>query len=426
MKIVFLGATTEVTGSMTLVEAPEGHFLVDCGMYQGLAKTEKMNSAPFPFNPQDLKAVLLTHAHLDHCGMLPKLVKEGFHGTIYSTKATLELTKIILEDSASINNKYYETSDVRNTLNRVKAVEWNETVTIAGASVKFLPAGHILGASSIKISAEGKSVLFSGDLGRKNDLLIKAPEISPLVDLVVMESTYGGKIRQGNSEKELHSFLMDISRNKKTGIIASFAVARGQLLLTMIHDFFERHPEDKFPVYVDSPMMEEACEVYKHFAHFTLMPKSLQEAMKSYEHIHHERQWDSLKKKSGPLLVISSSGMMTGGRIARHLENWQDDKSAVLFLPGYQGEGTPGRSFLNGERTLNVPHYNTINWSGEVLGSEAFSSHADQTELIHWLGENKRVFLIHGEKESKETLCSKLRELNVDCKIPSGGESIRV
>lgn len=426
MIITFLGATTEVTGSMTLVDLPEGKILVDCGMQQGLDETEKLNLLPFPFDPHEIKAVLLTHAHLDHCGMLPKLVREGFTGTIYSHKATLELTKLILEDSASINDKYYDLPDVRKTLNQCKAVDWTETQTIVGASVKFFPAGHILGASSVKIASERKSVMFSGDLGRKNDLLIKSPETSPSVDLVIMESTYGGKNRQGNSEKELHSFLMDLSRNKKTGIIASFAVARGQLLLTMINEFFIRHPEDKFPVYVDSPMMEEACEVYKHFAHLTLMPKSLQEAMKSYEHIHHARQWESLKKKSGPLLIISSSGMMTGGRIARHLENWQDDKKAVLFLPGYQGEGTPGRSFMNGERVLKATHYDTINWSGEVLGSEAFSSHADQSELINWLGNNKRVCLIHGEKESKEKLQSKLQEMGVDCRIPSRGETIQI
>lgn len=426
MKITFLGATTEVTGSMTLVEVSEGKLLVDCGMHQGLAETEKLNTLPFTFDPHEIKSVLLTHAHLDHCGMLPRLVREGFSGKILATKPTLELTKIILEDSASINDKYYDLADVRKTLNLCKAVDWNETETVAGASVKFLPAGHILGASSIKISSSGKTVLFSGDLGRKNDLLIKSPEPSPLVDMVIMESTYGGKIRQGDSEKELYTFLMDISRNNKIGIIASFAVARGQLLLTMIHEFFERHPDEKFPVYVDSPMMEEACEIYNHYAQVTMMPKCLQAAMKSFEHVKHESQWKSLQKKNGPLLVISSSGMMTGGRIARHLENWQDDKNAVLFLPGHQGEGTPGRKFLNGERSLNAPHYNTINWSGDVLGSEAFSSHADQSELINWLGDNKKVYLIHGEKKSKESLQSKIRERNAECNIPVRGETIEL
>lgn len=426
MKIQFWGATEDVTGSLTIVHLPEGKILIDCGMNQGISEVEALNAKQFPFEPEEIQYVLLTHAHLDHCGMLPRLVKKGFRGSIYTTKPTSELAKTILEDSASINDKYYDEKDVSKTIHLFKTVKWNETLELAGASIKFIPAGHILGASSIKINSEGKSVVFSGDLGRSNDMLIPPPSPCPEVDAVIMESTYGGKVRQGNPEKELHTFLMDISRNSKVGIVASFAVARAQLLLTMINNFFERHPEEKFPVYIDSPMMAEANRIYLHHSDKTLIPSELRNALKNIEVIEFQRQWESLSKKDGPILILSSSGMMTGGRISRHLENWCNDKNAVLLLPGYQGAGTPGRMFLEGSRTIPGQDGLTLQWLGSVIGSEAFSSHADQNELIDWLGTNQKVFLIHGEENSKRALRDKLTDLGKDCVIPVRNELIQI
>lgn len=423
MKITFWGGTESVTGSMSVITTANQKVLVDCGMFQGLHEIEEKNDIPFSFNPEDVSAVLLTHAHLDHCGLLPKLVKEGFRGKILATKGTIDLAKIVMKDAASISDKYFSEEDVTKTIHLFKVVKFNETVQLDDIGIKFIPAGHILGASSVKVSAEGKNVIFSGDIGRSDDHLLESPEQCPEVDLVVMEATYGDRSREGNLYKEFHSFLVDISRNKKIGLIASFAIARGQLLLSVISEFFERHPEDSFPVYVDSPMMLEACKIYSIHAQETKKSTELVDAMKKFEHLEHARQWDSVKKKSGPLLILSSSGMMTGGRVLRHFINLHERKDTILYLPGYQGEGTLGKRLLEGERTVNV-NDTQITWNGEVLGSSSFSSHADQGELLKWAAQNNKICLIHGEEQAKKKLQAEMEIAGKSVKIPARGESI--
>lgn len=428
MKVTFWGATEDVTGSMTFVHMPEGLMVVDSGLSQGTSETEALNELPLPFRPNEIKAMIITHAHLDHSGYIPLLVKKGFKGRIYCTKATSYLIRIILRDSASLDDAYYDDGDVTAALNMIQTVEWHETKEILGGTVSFFPAGHILGASSVKIRAEGKTVIFSGDLGRKNDPLIPAPEFCPEADAVIMESTYGNKVRQGNAEKELHTFLMKISRENRIGIIASFAVARGQMLLTMINEFFERHPEERVKVVFDSPMMSDANDVYKTFSHLLKDAHALKSGLSEADSLEFDGQWESLRKKQGPLLIVSSSGMLTGGRIGRHLMNWHDDEKAVLFLPGYQGNGTPGRALLNGERHLKYGDY-SYTWKGEVIDSDAFSSHADQNELIEWtekLKSGTRIFLIHGEEKSKVEFAKKLTDKGFQVKIPFRSEQVTI
>lgn len=428
MKVTFWGATEDVTGSMTFVHMPEGLMVIDSGLAQGSAETEAMNEQRLPFKANEIKAMIITHAHLDHSGYIPLLVKHGFKGKIYCTKPTAGLVRIILRDSASLEDAYYDDGDVTAALNMVQTLEWHETKEILGGTVSFFPAGHILGASSVKIKAQEKTVIFSGDLGRKNDPLIPAPEVCPEADMVIMESTYGNKMRQGNAEKELHTFLMKISREKRIGIIASFAVARGQMLMTMINDFFERHPEERVRVVYDSPMMSEANDVYKSFSHLLKDPEALKSGLSHADSLEYDRQWESLRKKQGPFLIISSSGMLTGGRIGRHLMNWHDDENAVLFLPGYQGQGTPGRALLNGDHHLKYGDY-SYTWKGEVIGSDAFSSHADQNELLEWtekLQPKTRICLIHGEEKSKSEFAKKLTEKGFQVKIPFRSEQVTV
>ena len=433
MKITFWGATEDVTGSMTFVHLPEGLIAIDCGMAQGSRDTQKLNELKPIFPTTDIKAVILTHAHLDHSGLLPRLVKEGFRGPIYCTLPTSRLAQVILRDSASLNkDDFYDDEDVTRTLHLMKTVDWHQSVSLLGGSFKLLPAGHILGAASVKINSEDKSVVFSGDLGRTNDPLIPAPEPCPNVDAVIMESTYGNRVRTGNAEKELFSFLMELSRGARVGIIASFAVARAQLLITLIHEFFERHPEEKIRVVMDSPMMVEANKVYKNYSRLTKSPEELRDSIEDFEVIAFDRQWRSLSKKEGPLLIISSSGMLTGGRIKRHLRNWQDDERAILFLPGYQAKGTPGRHFLDGFRDIPAeePGEENILWKGQVLGSDAFSSHADQNELFDWVKDvspEAKIFLVHGETESKKGFQQLLVSRGfTGCGIPVRNETIEV
>ncbi len=427
MELIFWGATEDVTGSLTFVRLPEGIIAIDAGLYQGSAEAEKLNDLGLPIAPAELEAIILTHAHLDHSGLLPRLVAKGFKGAVYCTRPTAHLVKIILEDSAGLDPGS-SPADVGTILKLLRPIDWQETLAIAGGQFQLFPAGHILGASSVKLSANGKSVIFSGDLGRKDDPLIPGPLPCPAADAVVMESTYGGRRRNGDLEKELYTFLLKISRENRVGLIASFAVARGQLLLTLIHEFFQRHPEEKIRVVFDGPMMAAANAVYQRFSHLTKLPAALKESLSSVESIDFPRQWESLSRKSGPLLVVSSSGMLTGGRILRHLANWQDDEQAVLFLPGYQAEGTPGREMLNGGRTI-MNEGVRIEWRGGVESSEAFSSHADQGELLDWasgLTPATRIFLVHGEARAKEALARKLEARGHKVELPFRAQSINL
>lgn len=433
MKMTFMGATDDVTGSMTLLENEEGKMLIDCGLYQGTGDIVKKNLRPLIFNPKEIKAIILTHAHLDHSGLIPRLVKLGFRGTIYCTKPTLKLAQIIMIDSAHIMEKiedhplglFYGMEDVMVTTSLFKVKKFHESFTVLGMPTTFQSAGHILGASSVVINGE-KKIVFSGDLGRMNDPLIKPGEKCPPTDVLIMESTYGGKVREGDLESELASFLKRIKKESKVGIIASFAVARSQLLITLITQFYQLHPEEKVRFVIDGPMMTEANKVYKEFAHETKLETELKNALEGVEVIDHQSEWDSLRKKEGPLVVITSSGMVSGGRIWRYLENWQEDSNAILFLPGYQAAGTAGHALKEGQRIIHDEKGKKIHWSGEVISSDAFSSHADQIELLNWMEDidkSTQIYLNHGEVSSKEILQKKLMALGYkNVKIATAGK----
>lgn len=414
MKLHFWGATDDVTGSMTFLEHEGEIIMIDAGLAQGTIKTEELNLLATPFDPKNIKAIVITHAHLDHSGFLPRLTRKGFRGEIYCTNPTAKLMQIILNDSAGLNEAdFYDEKDVSLTMSFVMVKDWKKKFQIGNLELEFLPAGHILGASSVLIQSERKSILFSGDLGRQDDFLLPEVPSAPKADIVVMESTYGSKVRLGDYKKDLYSFLATVSTQSRVGIIASFAVARAQTLLTLIHDFFEEYPQYKVRVVADSPMMKEANMIYKRYAHLTKLPEALFETMSEIDTIDFQREWETLKRKHGPLIILSSSGMLTGGRIARHLANWQDDEKAILFLPGYQGKGTPGRAFLEGKRTILGPNEEHVHWKGEVWHSDAFSSHADQQELINWVSTNNidsEIFLLHGEESSKQELQKKLND----------------
>lgn len=417
---------------MTFLEN-NGHIaMVDCGLSQGSKDSNEKNRASLPHSPKDVKEVVITHAHLDHSGYLPRLVKKGFRGSIFCTPVTAELIKVILEDSATLSEELdiplYDLQDVQQTLKLIKPQKWNSEFEFLGMKATLVPAGHILGASSLIIE-DAKRVVFSGDLGRRDDFLLPEPLACPPCDVVIMESTYGAKTRKGDMLNELTALLKKIKKEERVGIIASFALARGQVLISEIEEIFRRHPELEVPLYFDSPMMKKVNEIYKRHNALTLHPREMVQSLKSVDSIDFIGQWKTVKKKSGPLLILSSSGMVTGGRIFRSLENWQDDPTAILFLPGYQGENTPGHFLKEGGRTILNTDGMPIVWSGEVLSSEAFSSHADQSELIHWVESSaaSKVFLIHGEAVAKEQLQEALKPLFKDVvQLPKKGETINI
>lgn len=431
MKIQFWGATEGVTGSKTFVNTGNELLLIDAGLYQGLPDLEEKNKDPLPFRPADIHAILLTHAHLDHSGYLPRLIKGGFQGKIYTTPATEELTKVILMDSASlVEDDFYGPTDVQETLRRIKRVEWNEKFNIGENEITFLPAGHILGASCVLIENHNKRILFSGDLGRQDDPLLPPPNEAVKANAIIMESTYGNKVRSGNYQEEILRFLKHIKRGDKVGIIASFAVARAQSLIHLIQQTIKEHPDLSMPLYADSPMMNEANRIYRKYSHLTHAPQELYQELKETDFIEHERERKSAMKKSGPMILISSSGMLTGGRIKQYLTQWKDEKQAVLFLPGFQSKGTPGWELAQGLKRFQDTHGVSQNWEGEVWHSEAFSSHADQNELLQWCGkaqEHTSIYLIHGEEESKTGLKAKLESHGFpQVIIPSKGSVYRI
>lgn len=421
MKIQFIGATEDVTGSMTLIETAAGKMLVDCGLYQGIEDTVLKNKFPLPFNAKEIKAIILTHAHLDHTGFIPRLVKLGFRGQIYCTQATMKLTRIVLMDSARILERekehelfsFYEKEDASIVTSLFKIQKENEEFSVLDLKIKYIPAGHILGACSVVIeNSEQKRIVLSGDLGRSDDLLLYPPTPCPKADVVILESTYGSRVRKGNQKEELLNIIKKIKTQSKIGIIASFSIARGQTLIMLIHDIFKENPELKIPFIIDGPMMAEANKVYREFAHSTRREEDVKKALDEVEVVEHIREWKSISKRTGPLLVVSSSGMVTGGRIWRYLENWQNEPDALLFLPGYQGLGTPGRMLKEGVRDIQNDE-SEVHWQGEVASSEAFSSHADQNELMEWVshaGKEAKIFLNHGDSLAKQALLEKLKE----------------
>lgn len=431
MKITFWGATDEVTGSMTFFENENHLGMVDAGLSQGSNDAKERNFSTLPFPASKIEAVVVTHAHLDHSGYLPRLVRKGFHGAIHCTPVTAEIIRVILEDSAKLSedeeNPLYDINDVKKTLKLIRTHAWDSEFSFLGTRATLIPAGHILGASSLVIEGE-KRIVFSGDLGREDDYLIPPPLPCPKADVVVMESTYGGKLRKGNMRKELYALLLRVKKEEKICLIASFALARGQSLITQIEDLFDEYPELRVPLYFDSPMMKEVNAIYKKHSAITLRRNKVVESLKEVESIDFISQWNWLRHKAGPFIAISSSGMVSGGRIFRYLENWQDDPNAILFLPGYQGENTPGRTLKEGNRMILDNKGIPINWSGEVLSSEAFSSHADESELLRWVlsSGTREVCLIHGEAVAKEEFKKKLALRGVNVRLPVRGETLTV
>lgn len=432
MELIFWGATDDVTGSMTYLKSNDQYFLIDCGLAQGdKEKAEKINNLVPPVEPSKISAIIITHAHLDHTGFIPRMVKKGFRGSIICTPATAKLMQIILMDSAKLNNdeSFYDAKDVNISFPLIKHVNWNEHFTLGGIDFHFISAGHILGASSLVLTKNNKTIVFSGDLGRTDDPILLDHPYCPKADIVVMESTYGNRVREATIDEDLEKFLITVAKEQRVGIIASFAVARGQTILTFIHQFFDKYPQYRVRVVMDSPMMKAANGVYKHYKHFTKCSDDLYDALDEVDAIEYEKEWESLRKKTGPLIIVSSSGMLTGGRIGRHLLNWHNDSKAILLLAGYQGANTPGRQLLNGSRTLVGPDDEIFEWNGEIWHSEGFSSHADQTELIDWVRTSgaEKVFLVHGEPNAKQTLKNKLEDVGMkNVIIPTRGELFTV
>ena len=470
MKITFLGATKTVTGSNFLVEGAGKKFIVDCGMFQGKADVEKENFEPFEYNPSEIDFMLLTHAHIDHSGRIPKLYNEGFKGPIYAQKATCDLCEIMLPDSGHIqemeaqwkNKKrerkgeelvppLYTAEDAINCLELFVQVKYDEIIQVdENIFVRFNDAGHMLGSSIIEVwvKEDGKETktVFTGDIGNNDIPLLASPTMIENCDYLVMESTYGSRLHMKNNQKA-EMFLDIVSEtidNGGTVVIPSFAVGRTQEILYELNKIKQSRDDEEFkrkystlmkvPVYVDSPLAISATEIFKQ--NMDLFEDEVKEEMEKGDNplefpgLRFTQTADeskALNESTEPSIIISASGMCDVGRIKHHLKhNIWNPKSTILFV-GYQAPGTLGNLIVNGAKKVTIfGEEFAVNARIEYI--EGYSGHADQQWLMNFvysfITKPKHIFLVHGEDESQEVLRNKiLEETGIGVSIPEYGET---
>ena len=447
--LTFLGAAGTVTGSKFLLEHDRRRWLVDCGLFQGLKALRLMNRAPMPFEPASLDGVLLTHAHLDHSGMLPALVRDGFRGPVWCTPATRALCTLLLpdsgrlqeEDAAYANRKgfskhhpalpLYTEADARRALERLVPVEPGRPVDLGGGvSARFTRAGHILGAASVLVSAGGHATLFSGDLGRHDDPLMLDPDPPPPADTVVMESTYGDRLHPPDDpEAALAAIVARTVGRGGSVLIPAFAVGRAQMLLHVIARLKARRAMPDVPVFLNSPMAIDTTALYRRFPdEHRLDARALRAMSQVATMVRTEEASRALNRVAYPCVIVSASGMATGGRVLHHLKALGPGERNTIVLVGYQAPGTRGADLLAGRRTLRM-HGADHPIRAEVASLSGLSAHADADGLVRWARaapvRPSRAFLVHGEPPAAQALAGRLRgELGWNVQVPGLGERI--
>jgi metallo-beta-lactamase family protein len=451
MELSFLGATGTVTGSRYLVRQGDSQLLIDCGLFQGYKQLRLKNWAPPTFDPRSINAVLLTHAHLDHSGYLPLLVKLGFRGKIFCTRATYETCRILLPDSgflqeeqARFDNRHsyskhkpalplYTEEDAEHCLERFEVVRsMEEFVPASGLRATLSPAGHLLGASSIRIAGERVAITFSGDIGRPQDPLMKPPAALRATDYLVVESTYGDRKHPSlDIETELAVPLAAACARSATVVIPAFAVGRAQLLLLLISRLKKKGLLPDVPVYLDSPMAINATELYQRFPNeHRLSPEECAAMSQAAQLVRTADDSKALASQRGPQIIISASGMATGGRVVHHLKRWAPDSNSLILLTGFQAGGTRGAALAAGAKTLRI-HGEDVPVNAQVVQIDSLSAHADADELLDWLRTipqpPQRVFITHGEPAASDALRGRIeRELHWPVTVPEYRDTVQL
>jgi metallo-beta-lactamase family protein len=457
LRLRFLGGAGTVTGSRFLAETPQARVLVDCGLFQGQKALRERNWEPFPVDPARIDAVVLTHAHVDHSGYLPALVARGFRGPVFATRGTRGLCEIVLpdsgrlheEDAAYANRKgfskhapalpLYTEEDAHAALALFRTVAFDEEVEVApGVRVRLRPAGHILGASLVELEAEERRLAASGDLGRPDHPLLVPPAPVPAADALLVESTYGDREHaDADPVDRLAEALSRVAGRGGVAVIPAFAVDRTEILLLHLRRLVAERRIPDLPVYVDSPMALAALAVYRRAVAegWEEVRPALRGAAQPFdpgrlEEVHDVEASKALVAQRGPFVVISASGMATGGRVLHHLRARLPDRRNAVLLVGYQVPGTRGRRLLAGERALKM-HGRYVPVQAEVVDLSGFSAHADGAQILAWLGAAAAApataFVVHGEPDAAAALAARIgRELGWPAVVPSLGEQVRV
>ena len=443
MKITFLGAVGTVTGSKYLIEAGNRRILLDCGLFQGYKQLRLRNWAPLPIDGKHIDAVVLTHAHLDHSGYIPLLMRRGFKGPVWTSIATRELCEILLPDAghlqerdAEFANKHgfskhtpalplYTEAEGEAAISLFRKVNFSEQVDLGGGlTAEFHRAGHILGAAWVILRYEGRSVLFSGDLGRKIDPVILEPEPPSQVDYLVVESTYGDRLH--SKIDPLDALEEVINRTTRRGgvvVIPAFAVGRTQSLLYYISELKQAGRIDNVPVAIDSPMAIEATAVFcDNLQAHRLSEQQCRDVFGSVKYARRVEESMELDRKDGPMILISASGMATGGRILHHLKAFVGDSKNTVLFTGFQAGGTRGDAMLRGAKELKI-HGDYYEIRADVEYLDMLSAHADRDEIIEWLQQMprapRRTFVTHGEPQAADTMRQTIEEkLGWDAHVP--------
>jgi len=442
MKLTFYGGAGTVTGSKILLELQYKKILIDCGLFQGLYELRLKNRQPLPIDLNELDAILLTHAHLDHTGYLPLLVKNGYKGKIYCTRPTKDLTEIILLDSGKIQeedarraNKYsytrhkpakplYDVDDAKNAILLFETIEPNKWHDIDDSvKFKFINSGHILGSVFIVLNVNEKIIVFSGDIGRKKPILLPRYEYIEKADYVVIESTYGNRLHKNISIiNKLHKYITHTFSKGGILIIPTFSVERAQEIIYLLSILKRRQQLPNIPIYLDSPMGVNATEVYfNHKKYHNLTNDDVNSMLSTVQLISNVSASKAIVNSDNPKIILAGSGMITGGRVLHYLDKCITDKKNSVLIVGYQAEGTRGRALLSGDTEIKFfgKYYKV---KAEIFKINAFSGHADQTELLDWLKHinppPKLTFINHGEPHQSQVLKTKIRsDLNWNCTV---------
>jgi len=456
--LTFLGAARTVTGSRYLVEAAGARILVDCGMFQGLKELRLRNWAPPTVPPASIDAVVLTHAHLDHVGMLPRLLAQGFRGRIFCTPGTQDLCSLVLPDAGRLQEEEAERANrggyskhkpakplfteeqAIQTLSRLQPVGYQRPIPVANGAleVEFLPTGHLLGAAYVRMrrsNGQGGTVIFGGDLGRYNRPILQDPSDGVAADVLLVESTYGDRLHPTDDETEtLKTLILETAGRKGKLIIPSFAIGRVEEVLYAIKQLEDSGRIQPLPVYVDSPMALQALKFYERHSHELDDDMARRRGQvcafctRRFTPVATPRESQDLVERSGPAIVISSSGMATGGRVLHHLAKaLPDPKNTVLFV-GFQAAGTRGRHLIEGAPEVKI-HGKFIPVHARIEKLNGMSAHADASEIMRWLRTFPKAptttYLVHGEPSAQDALKTRIEhELAWNVQVPSHGDTV--